>query len=217
MAYTPINWQTGDTITADRLNKMDNGWGFESTELFSETVTTSQAAFGIEGALSYSGQVTDPSIAVTFDGAKYTCSAVQITTADGYGYGGVTSEWEYDFTTYPFAIVFSPSEGNVLATQTTGTYAVAVNGQALVVSESFSTAVNKCVDTSSMPFRCVSGETTYDEMQAAILNEGRMLYFTNGSYCYYITDFASNAINYYPESSHMTVSFVDDVFTVTLI
>lgn len=26
MSYTPINWQTGDTITAEKLNKMDNGW-----------------------------------------------------------------------------------------------------------------------------------------------------------------------------------------------
>ena len=215
MAYTPINWQTGDTITAEKLNRCDNGWGVESTQLFSETVTTSQAQFGVEGSLSYSGQVTSPSITVTFGGTDYQCSAVQITTADGYGYGGVTSEWEYDFTTYPFALVFSPSEGNVLATQTAGTYAVAVSGQGIVVSDSFSTAVNECVDTSSMPLRCVSGETTYDEMQAAIVDEGRMLYFTDGLYCYYITAFASNVIHYFPESSVMTVTFVDDVFTVT--
>ena len=26
MSYTPINWQTGEIITADKLNKMDNGW-----------------------------------------------------------------------------------------------------------------------------------------------------------------------------------------------
>lgn len=217
MAYTPINWQTGDTITADKLNRCDNGWGAESTQLFSETVTTSQSPFGNDGSLSYSGQVTDPSITVTFEGTDYQCNAVQIAAANGYGYGGITSEYEYDFTTYPFALVFSPSDGNFLATQTAGTYAVAVSGRAIVVSDSFSTAVNECVDTSSMPLRCVSGETTYNEMQAALVNEGRMLYFTVDWHCYYITNFASNAINYFPEESHMTVSFVSDVFTVTLI
>ena len=25
MAYTPTNWQTGDTITAEKLNKLENG------------------------------------------------------------------------------------------------------------------------------------------------------------------------------------------------
>lgn len=157
MAYTPINWQTGDTITADKLNRCDNGWGYESTQLFSETVTTSQAPFGVEGSLSYSGQVTSPSITVTFEGTDYQCSAVQIAEAEGYGYGGVTSEWEYDFTTYPFALVFSPSEGNVLTTQTAGTYTVAVSGQSIAISDNFNAAVNECVDTSSMPLRCVSG------------------------------------------------------------
>ena len=68
-----------------------------------------------------------------------------------------------------------------------------------------------------MPFRCVSGETTYDEMRAAMVDEGRMLYFTVNSYCYYITNFATNVIHYFPESSQLTVAFVDDVFTVTLI
>ena len=42
MSYTPINWQTGDIITAEKMNKMDNGWSVESSsqQLFSETVTT---------------------------------------------------------------------------------------------------------------------------------------------------------------------------------
>lgn len=39
MIYTPINWQNGDTITAEKMNKMDNGWGIGEVELFSETVT----------------------------------------------------------------------------------------------------------------------------------------------------------------------------------
>lgn len=57
----------------------------------------------------------------------------------------------------------------------------------------------------------------YGEMDAALVDEGRMLYFTVDFDCYYITNFASNVIHYFPEdTSHMTVSFVNDVFTVTL-
>ena len=215
MSYTPINWQTGDTITAEKMNKMDNGWGAQSTQLFSETVTTVAREYGNEAEITLQ-KITQNELTVTFNGATYTCQRIYIASDNANGYGGVTDEWSYDFTNYPFAIV-SQADTTIFATQTAGTYAVAVNAQDIVVSESFSTAVNECVDTSYMPFRCVSGETTYDEMQAAMVDEGRMLYFTVNSYCYYITNFATNVIHYFPESSQLTVAFVDGVFTVTLI
>ena len=115
MAYTPINWQTGDTITADKLNRCDNGWRVESTQLFSETVTTEAGEYGNEGMLTYSSQVSSPTITVTFDGTNYQCSVVKM--GEGYGYGGVSSGWEYDFTTYPFAFVFSNGDSSMLSMQ----------------------------------------------------------------------------------------------------
>ena len=75
MAYTPINWQTGDTITAAKLNRCDNGWGYESTEILSETVTTADTysgGYGV-GELAYSQFINSPTIVVTFDGTDYTC------------------------------------------------------------------------------------------------------------------------------------------------
>lgn len=39
MAYTPTNWQTGDVITAEKLNKMENGIAGSSLEVIF-TVTT---------------------------------------------------------------------------------------------------------------------------------------------------------------------------------
>lgn len=213
MAYTPINWQTGDTITAEKMNKMDNGWGAESTQLFSEAVTTTQAQFGVEGALSYSGQVSSPTIVVTFNGTDYLCSAIQLEVG-GYGYGGVTAGWEYDFSTYPFALVFSNDDGNVLATETAGTYTVTVGGQIIEVSDSFKTAVSNCFDAALLPFKCVSGVSTEDEMSDAVANK-RIMYFYAGPYCFFITQVAANDITFIPASQYVTASFVDNVFTVT--
>lgn len=213
MAYTPINWQTGDTITAEKMNKMDNGWGVQNAQLFSETVTTTQAQFGVEGALSYSGQVSSPTIVVTFNGTDYLCSAIQLEVG-GYGYGGVTAGWEYDFSTYPFALVFSNDDGNVLATETAGTYTVTVGGQIIEVSDSFKTAVSNCFDASLLPFRCVSGVTTEDEMSDAVANK-LIMYFYAGAYCFFIVNAATNGITFIPESQYVTASFVDNVFTVT--
>lgn len=215
MAYTPINWQTGDTITAEKMNKMDNGWGVQEAQLFSENVTTTQAQFGVEGALSYSGQVSSPTITVNFNGTDYICSAIELAVG-GYGYGGVTSSWEYDFSTYPFALVFSKDDGNALATETAGTYTVTVSSQIIETSDSFETVVNNCFDASLLPFRCVSGVTTYAEMYDALVNKKRMLFFVADSYCFYITTFAVNSIHFIPESGTVSASFVDDVFTVTL-
>ena len=48
MAYTPTNWQTGDTITAEKLNKMESG--IESANApFVVTLTPT--------ALDYSGEM----------------------------------------------------------------------------------------------------------------------------------------------------------------
>ena len=40
MSYTPTNWQTGDVITAEKLNKLENGVSSASgEEIFTVTFT----------------------------------------------------------------------------------------------------------------------------------------------------------------------------------
>ena len=84
MAYTPINWQTGDTITAEKLNRCDNGWGASTTtnELYSGSMTVSAGGDGgavIQAAIAE--QLSNASQAViTIDGTSYTC--------DGFDDGG---------------------------------------------------------------------------------------------------------------------------------
>ena len=216
MAYTPINWQTGDTITAEKMNKMDNGWSVDLSQLFSETVTTVAGEFGNVAELTYASPITADSIIVTFDGIEYACSSV-IIDGDSYGYGGVDSSWTYDFSQYPFAIVSGTSE-NILATQTAGTHTISMGTASVEVSNNFRHVVNQCVDTSTMPMLCVSGTTTRDDMVSA-MRSGRILCFhpygSQIANIYIITSVRNDFVVFFPTDSNVQTSFVDGVFTVT--
>jgi hypothetical protein len=139
MAYTPINWQTGDTITAEKLNKMDNGWGIQNTQLFSETVTTVAGDFGNSATLAYSDWIRNDTIIINFDGTDYTCD--KITLSDTiYGYGGAGSK-ALDFTEYPFALVSVRNGSNTLYTETAGTHTISVAAPGMQTSDNFRAAV----------------------------------------------------------------------------
>lgn len=202
MAYTPINWQTGDTITADKLNRCDNGWEVDSTQLFSETVTTADQDGIIMGMLAYGSQIDAPTLTVTFDGTDYTCDATDV---DGsYAYGGIGEEGP-DFTDYPFAILSDVSVGgaNFTYTETAGAHAVSAVTSSVMTSSDFGAAVNAVVGTSAMPMRCVPDVTTAEEMRGAA-DGGRMLYFYYGGSMHVISRFSevesATAVNAIPEA-----------------
>lgn len=154
MAYTPINWQTGDTITAEKMNKMDNGWSAGSTFLTSESVTTESSFEGAYGALAYTTPITADTITVTFDGTPYVCDAV-IDGSD-YIYGDI------DLVTKPFYII-SNSEENGLGTAEVGTYSIEISESSIEVSSQFVSAVNASIPELIPPFKLVEDETTLSE------------------------------------------------------
>lgn len=221
MTYTPINWQTGDIITAEKLNKMDNGWAVESSsqQIFSEMVTTElnpehpdEPAWG---DFTYSAQITADTVTVTFDGTDYACTKVDSEGSNVYGGWG---DEVADFTNYPFAIVSDPGE-NAICTATGGTHTVSVasTSSSIETSEQFRTAVESVVNTSTMPMECVSGTTTNSQMQKAF-EDGRIMFFKPISgilAMYYVTSFTSENINFFPENHELTAAFDDGVFTVT--
>lgn len=172
MAYTPINWQTGDTITAEKLNKMDNGWSVESTQLFSETVTTAAGEHGNYGTLAYAAQVNAPSAIVTFDGTNYTCNAVDL---GGVTYYGGISGSGPDFSEYPFAIESAVSVGgpNGVYTQTAGTHTVIVSHIAVEASSDFAAAV--AVASSPELLVATENATTWQEVHDAV-SAGKFAY-----------------------------------------
>ena len=176
MAYTPINWQTGDTITAEKMNKMDNGWGFESTQLFSESVTTEDDGGTAWGVFTYSTQITAETINVTFNGTEYNDVPAIVETAPFgtvYTYGAAWSDAldSRDFSVYPFSIESTPGD-NTLYTQTVGTYTVSVGGDSVVVSDNFSTAVGISAEpllaTLPTPYTVTIGTTTLREVFNAL-------------------------------------------------
>lgn len=198
MTYTPINWQTGDTITAEKMNKMDNGWSVESTQLFSETVTT--AGDGMYSAeLDYSGTIDDDSITVTFDGTEYTCQ--RIDAFGQYYYGGFTVQGPV-FTEYPFAIL-SDNGTNKVYTETASTHAVSVTAGTVETSSNFRNAV---LSVGALPMLCVSDVTYLSEIEDAIA-AGQLVYFWTSSHgCFFITK-VGRPFTIFPESIEVTATY----------
>ena len=170
MPYTPINWQTGDTITAEKLNKMDNGWGFENTQLFSESVTTAtvEGQPAPVGSLAYSKQITSDTLPVTFNGESYN---LPLTVQEwGNIYGGF-SESGPSFTTYPVCIVSNEEGGhNTVYTETAGTYTISGSVPLIQTSEAFDSAVAHAEN-----FAVVAGVTTFREAVDAF-KSGKRVY-----------------------------------------
>lgn len=219
MTYTPINWQTGDTITAEKLNRCDNGWSVESTQLLSETVTTvSQDGFYV-GTLTYSGFIDSDTIIVTFDGTDYTCSRMSPSGAPFADYGASWNDdlGEYDFSEFPFCL-FSEEVGSNITTQVAGEHTIAVKTSDVNTGADFQTAVDSIVDTSTMPMECVSQATTYSDMSTAF-NDGRILFFKpyqGSASMRFITDFTDTSVTFIPADSAVSASISNGFFAVTL-
>lgn len=218
MAYTPIGWQTGDTITAEKMNKMDNGWGVETSGgvLFNETVTTVDDGGIAWGELQYSEQITADTVTITFNNVEYVCNRVE-SDPGVFAYGGLVDA-DIDFSTFPF-VIFSDPSTNEIATENAGTFTIKAESttSTIEVSDDFSQACNACVDTSTMPMLCVSGTTTYEDMDFA-MRTGHILYFIPYSTLAntrIITQVASDSVVFIPTDSSISVSFVDGIFTVT--
>lgn len=174
MAYTPINWQTGDTITAEKMNKMDNGWSVGTAQLLSETVTTAEKGGMITATLAYTGTINYDSITVTFDGSDYNCDVTDMGGA--YFYGGI-GQYGPDFSEYPFAIQ-SVGGANEIFTETAGSHTISVSVVGIEYSSNFSEAVNACV-VPQIVF-AIPNATTWQAIYDAV-SSGKIVCITNTS------------------------------------
>ena len=181
MSYTPIEWKTGDIVTSEKLNKMDNGWGIENTQLFNETVTTVAQEWGNDATFSYNQFINSDVITVTFNGTDYECNRLDF--GDFFGYGGMTKT-DPDFSQYPFAIGSYSDGYNFIYTQSVGTYSVAVSAMSAVVSSDFEKAV--AVAEPSHDFEIIPGTTTYEEAKTAFTSKKNVYYFLDDNQKVYI-------------------------------
>lgn len=155
MAYVKQNWECGETITADKLNHMEDGiaaggdcdCGFECTEtvttLTEESVTTTAQGNYNMGTLQYSQLIDADSITVTFDGVEYECP--RVTERVGNVYGGA-GQGDPDFSEYPF-VIMSTAERNGITTQTAGTHTVKIEivGETITTTLCFEKAVDSLI------------------------------------------------------------------------
>ena len=217
MAYTPINWQTGDTITAEKMNKMDNGWSVGTTQLFSETVTTTDQSGTNMGILAYNVQITHPSITILFDGVEYEMTATVSASpvGDVYVYGDLV-EGVPDFTTYPFLISSQPNGMNVIGTETAGTYTVVVSATGAEVGALFRDAVSSALGGGIFPFLCEDGVTTYDEMLYA-QDCGQLMYFYTADHDLCIVgNMNTSPLSLISTNPSVSADFTgDNIFTIT--
>lgn len=214
MSYTPINWQTGDTITAEKMNKMDNGWGMQETQLFSEAVTTNASDGIFIGNLTYSSYINNELITVIFDGTSYQCFKVQHDEYATYGAPWSNELEAFDFSEYPFHFESNENEGNILITEIASTFNLSISAPSVEVSPDFSAAVNSAVD---MPLpaaviQCVPGVTRIDNVTGKL----PFFYEPNSSHLHIITSVAVTC-EIFPESNTISAHFSreDGLFFIT--
>ena len=163
MAYEKQTWKCGDTITADRMNHIEDGIanvdvGYSCSEewvtLIEESVTTAiegnNPFAGVE--LAYSEPITADTINVTFNGTECTCN--KQTNCFGFDYYGanIALEASVDWSEYPFSVSATPV-GNVLGTETAGTYQIKIETleETIETSECFDKARGySCIDTTTV-------------------------------------------------------------------
>lgn len=148
MAYEPTTWNCGDTITAEKLNKLENGlaeccgggsadvgYTCEYVTLTEETVTTAEDGGWIYADLSYTTPIEAATIRVTFNGTVYECERVEDNDSYYHYYGAPDNDW----SEYPFQIVVG--DYNTLYFETAGTYTLKVDSEVATTTECFKRAV----------------------------------------------------------------------------
>lgn len=178
MSYSPTTWQSGDTITAAKLNNMEsgisaneNGWEVSSStsQLFSESVTTSERNGLSDANLVYSTAITADPLTVTVDGTDYSCNVYRDENNMGpFNYYGGFGAGGPDFTNYPFFLVAGDDGTNTFVTPADGTYTVAAGTSSTTVTTTtnFDKAVSAAIGGAFYPF--VVGTTTWQQVVDAM-------------------------------------------------
>lgn len=194
--YEPTVWATGDVVTAEKLNKLENGvasggvYTESETVRFSGEVTTAESYGDFMASLPGCDLSDAPDqITVVFDGTEYTVNA---TLADDIVcYGVYSEESGVDFSQYPFFInAFTETSRTVFSTETAGTHSVVIKSVTKTVNSELQAV---------LPLRAVVGTTTLAELEEA-WGSGRLVYcIENGANIYFLLSHVNSEIVTYPD------------------
>lgn len=123
-------WKTGDVITAEKLNHMEDGIesgaGYKTIEtrtlVFNGDITTE--IYSGDNFATYDTDYGVPYIPdalyITFNNVEYFCKKIKFQEDDNVYYGGKI-EYDYSFVDYPFVFVLY-NDGIGFVTENAGTY-----------------------------------------------------------------------------------------------
>ena len=135
MSYSEYTWQTGETITAEKLNNIEEGVqealeydaGYEcaetSVEVFNGSLTPTTIGNFYGASFTPSQPITSEEITITLNGTDYILPKVII--PQGIIYGEADAQSGPIFTHYPCAILIG-SDYDLFATPSSGTYQITI-------------------------------------------------------------------------------------------
>lgn len=142
--YEKQTWVTGDVVTADRLNHMEDGITSAQAYTESEDVKFSGSVTMAEQNGVYIAQIDcdlsdEPEqIKVVFDGTEYACEKISVDPS--FGYGGI-GESGLNFSEYPFVITVY--QGTYIYTETASAHQVEIVVTTKAVNEDLVDVINQ--------------------------------------------------------------------------
>lgn len=179
--YEKQTWVTGDVVTADRLNHMEDGITSAQAYTESEDVKFSGSVTTAKNNGLYIAQIdcnlsdAPEQIKVTFDGTEYTCE--KVVSSLSFGYGGLNASLDNDFSEYPFGVIVS-SRGVFISTETASTHQVEITAITKSVNQDFADLIPV--------MQLISGVTNSADALTAF-SAGKLLYYKYGTDFHIVT------------------------------
>ena len=141
--YSKQTWKTGDVITQEKLNHMEDGistgggiYTYSEVSLFDGSVITAKQSEGVSftsATITLQGDLPKSDISVTFNGQDYTLPYGYSERLGDY-WGEVVNNTP-SFTSYPLLIGLS--DHYLVVTPEAGTYSLKISNSSLVVNDNF--------------------------------------------------------------------------------
>ena len=220
MSYVPTQWKTGDIVTAEKLNNLENGAadkGYEIEKLISDIFSGSIVAQESEwesGVFIASIDLEEvlpavpDKLIVVYDNIEYVAERIIIGSDNYYG-ASMDESGIPDFSKYPFCCLILPDNMDriELAVKTAGSHFVNIKSaqETIIVSSDFSNAVNQSIKESIL-------DVTIDGSITKIINVSN----DPESVCNMLDEGKNVRILMYKDPSSYTVFYLHGYHTDTI-